>query len=448
MKSSPLVQQSTAGPYDYAILKADDKSAMLQWLAANRYVVPAGTDTAIGAYIRPGAYILALRLRAGAQTGDLQPVVLCYPADLPMIPLILTSVGASPNMGVLVWVLGSARAIPRNYAHTVINDTQLDWLNKVKNYNDVVIRAVGEAPGKHSFVTEYADNNDIMSNVLDRTGRFAILDSLVMQRDPALFIKAILPQIDSDTLPSNFSYPRVRQGFALNGQFFAVVGAHVPMPQQLVAEGVIPSDYYQRIDDYLHIDRARRPTAYADIEAKLAAFDPAALIAELKTRIVDPTLRAGSLFTPGRFAKLTRLYTTLSPEDMNADPVFSFNASLPDVSNIHRGVLDLKCDSAGGVLTTATGFVQNLTPDELRLNAYKAVNAPASLRRETLLDTGMPTVLADNTQATKDALPVSMAEPHGCTTSVAHRSSSSPYLVLCGLVITALLLRRRRAAAS
>src|SRR5262249_317846 len=45
--SSPLVQQSSVGPYDYAILKADDKSAMLSWLVSNNYVVPAGSDDAI-----------------------------------------------------------------------------------------------------------------------------------------------------------------------------------------------------------------------------------------------------------------------------------------------------------------------------------------------------------------------------------------------------------------
>ena len=52
---SPLVFQDSIGPYDYAVLKADTKDAMLQWLTDNRYFVPAGTDDAVGPYIHPGA---------------------------------------------------------------------------------------------------------------------------------------------------------------------------------------------------------------------------------------------------------------------------------------------------------------------------------------------------------------------------------------------------------
>lgn len=36
-----------------------------------------------------------------------------------------------------------------------------------------------------------------------------------------------------------------------------------------------------------------------------------------------------------QYPYLTRVYTRISPEDMTIDPVFKFNASLPDVSNVH-----------------------------------------------------------------------------------------------------------------
>lgn len=86
----PLVVQSTVGPYDFAILKADSQDDMLNWLMTNRYFVPSGTDSVLGPYIRPGAYFLALKLQTGLSAGDLQPVVLNYQSDLPMIPIILT----------------------------------------------------------------------------------------------------------------------------------------------------------------------------------------------------------------------------------------------------------------------------------------------------------------------------------------------------------------------
>ena len=51
---SPLVVQDSIGPYDFAVLKADDKTAMLAWLAQNRYLVPTGTDSVLTPYIHPG----------------------------------------------------------------------------------------------------------------------------------------------------------------------------------------------------------------------------------------------------------------------------------------------------------------------------------------------------------------------------------------------------------
>ncbi len=126
---SPLVVQDSVGPYDYAVLKADNKDLMVKWLNDNHYFIPTGTLDAAAPYLHPGAFFLALRLKAGLAAGDLQPVVLHYQSDLPMIPIILTSVAAQPNMGVQVWMLGAGRAIPRNYYHTVINDSQIDWLH-------------------------------------------------------------------------------------------------------------------------------------------------------------------------------------------------------------------------------------------------------------------------------------------------------------------------------
>jgi len=172
--SSPLVIQDSIGPYDYAVLKADSKTAMLQWLADNHYFVPAGTDENVGPYIRPGSFFLALKLKSGASAGDLQPVVVNCASDLPMIPIVLTSTGAKPDMGIQVWMLGAGRAIPRNYYHTVINDAKLNWLTSGQNYNDVIIAATHEADGRHTFVTEYAGSASVMRNLLNAPGRFGL----------------------------------------------------------------------------------------------------------------------------------------------------------------------------------------------------------------------------------------------------------------------------------
>ena len=127
---TPLVLQSSVGPYEFAVLKADSLADMQKWLQDNRYAVPTTSDAAVGPYIRPGAGFLALKLKADASSGSIQPVVLRCPTipdpDQPDFGQTVT------NMGVQVWVLGNSRAIPRNYYHAVINDAQLDLLNQVK----------------------------------------------------------------------------------------------------------------------------------------------------------------------------------------------------------------------------------------------------------------------------------------------------------------------------
>src|SRR5439155_6153084 len=129
-----VVVQASIGPYDYAVLKADDQAELTKWLDDNHYFVPSTAGDALKPYTHPGAFFLALKLRGGAATGDIAPVVLRYQSDLPMIPITLTSIGAVPNMGILVWVLGEARAIPRNYYNVVLDDLPV-WFSNFSTYN-------------------------------------------------------------------------------------------------------------------------------------------------------------------------------------------------------------------------------------------------------------------------------------------------------------------------
>jgi hypothetical protein len=449
---SPLVTQDSVGPYEFAVLKADSKTEMLNWLNQNRYVVPAGTDGALAPYIRPGAYFLALKLKAGRSAGDVQPVVLRFPADLPTVPITLTAVGATPNMGVLIWVLGGARAIPRNYFHTVVNDAQIDWLDNARNYSEVVRKAVAEAPGKHAFVTEFAGSSRRMSNVLDSSGRYSVLTAVRSVTDPVSFVRQILPVTEQRSLDDGSflqsTFPVVTRGFALNGQLYAVLGRHIPMPQALVATGVAPADYYQRIDFYLNQDRRANPARYADIETALKNFNPGMAAQELQDLIATPTLDAGQLFQDVTLSKLTRLYTVLSPEDMNLDPAFSFNRELPDVSNIHNATLLAACadqDRDFAELST-TPFKRRLTADESSKDQLVPLPAPYSQRIEQLADTGAPVVKTDNTETIQSTLADASKAlgGGGCTTAERCLPSGAGPLALLGGAVAAVLLRRRR----
>src|SRR5262249_4207257 len=255
--------------------------------------------------------------------------------DLPMIPIVLTSVGAKPHMGIQVWMLGAGRAIPRNYFHTVINDSLIDWSNGGQNYNDVIIRAVGEASGKHSFVTEYAGTSAIMQNILNRPGRFGSNAELAAQPDAISFVRYLFA--NGYGQPGPFQPGPVGGGsLTFTSQLLGILGRYIPEPPGLVSKQISPTQFYQSIDYFLSPTYIQQNpgdfTGWAGIN-----YQPLQMAMEIDQRVVQPTLAAGALFD--QYPALTRLYTTLSPEDMNKDPVFSYNPGLPNVANEHGATL-------------------------------------------------------------------------------------------------------------
>jgi MYXO-CTERM domain-containing protein len=434
---SPLVIQDSIGPYDYAVLKADSKDDMLKWLADNRYFVPAGTDSAVGPYIHPGAFFLALKLKSGNQAGDIQPVVLHYKSDLPMIPLVLTSVAAQPNMGIQVWMLGAGRAIPRNYYHTIINDAKLDWVNGSANYNDVIIAATKEAPEHHSFVTEYAGTTQPMQHILNSPGRFGTQSELAAQPDEIAFVQYL-----------------TSHGFIFNAQLVAVLGKYIPVPPNVSqncysgpgsGNSSTAQCFYQNISYYLGSYRQQHPADFANYTVN---YQPAMMAQDIQDRVVTPILTAGALFD--QYPQMTRLYTTLDPEDMNKDPVFSFNPGLPSYPNEHDGTLTYHCGYFGGgtvsntpaTLRTASGWIVEY-PYGTGTGSGSSFNAPAgpsSQRIEVLAEQGDPQVVVDNTGTIERTLP----RASGCGVTVGAYAGKAQAGLFALLVLVGVLVRRVR----
>jgi len=373
---SPLVVEDSVGPFDYAVLRADDEQEMFDWLVNNRYFIPTGTEDAVGPYIREGAYFLALKLRSGEDTGDLQPIVLRYASDYAMIPIILTSVAANPDMGIQVWVLGEDRAIPRNYRHTVLNDEKLDWFNAARNYNDVVIAATNEARDGQSFVTEYAGSTEIMRNQLSDPQRFGDEQSLAATTDPIDFVEQL----------------RLRR-FPVTSVVTSLVDAQVPVPTYFERQGVQPVDFQSNLRFFA---RELREVDEAEYRAWLDAlpFEPVTLARDLWERVVEPTRNANALFD--RHPKMTRLYTTLSPDEMTRDPVFAFNPDLPDISNVHEATFVADCDGRGGLLTLPDGRSLRIEDPALWSSTRGTTDVPFSRRIELLREEGQPEVTVDN----------------------------------------------------
>lgn len=378
-RPNPVTVAGAVGPFDYAVLKADDPTAVRDWLKTNRFFVPAGTDAALTRYLHPGAFILALRLDPTAIAGEIQPLVVRYASDLPMIPITLTSVGATPGMPITVWVLGPARAIPRNYYHLVLNDALLDWSNRANNYLAVLRRAAAEAPGKHGFSTEYAGPSAIMEDVLDPPGRFGDTNVLATIKDPVKYVVYLRDH-----------------GYPLDvNNLRAILFRYIPMPIALSMMNVTSEDFYRRIDYWLGEWRNAHPGVLPDWYPR--AIDPVAVTADITARVIAPTLAAARLFSDHK--QLTRLFTTLDPADMTVDPVFSFNPDLPNVPLRREAKLAIGCGD--GTLHTPAGlsvpYPDGDTPPKLP-------TMPAALRIETLREAGPPEIVTDNQSAIVTAL--------------------------------------------
>ncbi len=441
-EGSPLVLRDSIGPYDFAVLRADEKQPMLDWLSENGFFVPAGTDDVVGPYIQPGAYFLALKLLKGNDVGDLQPVVLKYQSDLPMIPIILTSVAADPDMGVQVWVLGDDRAIPRNYHHTKINDAAIDWINAGENYVDVVTAAVDESEGHHAFVTEYAGNSNVMLNILDYQGRFGNVAELAAKTEAVDFVQHINNSgfaLFSGGGPNGFSptYP---------SQVLNILQAHLPVPKLLLDEGITAADYFWNFTYYVGSYQEQFPEKFLDLDLEFSAQEVAT---QLDERVVAPTLAAGQMFRDHDY--LSRLFTTLSPNEMTKDPVFSFNPDLPEVSNIHTGTITYYCQlladptiqTAPAVLYTEQGFklvYSNGTGEADAVNPYTEVVMPQSQYQEVLREEGDAEVVLDNT----DLINAALASERGANSGGCSVGGSSSAAGLWLLALGLLALRRRR----
>jgi MYXO-CTERM domain-containing protein len=71
-------------------------------------------------------------------------------------------------------------------------------------------------------------------------------------------------------------------------------------------------------------------------------FSPSEFIAAIEKGVVEPMRAVQELIDA--HPMITRLYTTMSAEDMTLDPLFTYNPDLADVSNLHTAERIIECN--------------------------------------------------------------------------------------------------------
>jgi len=151
-----VLASGEVGPFGYHVVTSPDHQELVRWLRDNGYRITAEMEPLVKVYTDEGLVFLAMRLRQGQNSRDIVPVKLTYESRLPMIPLRLTAVAATPDMPVLVWVFGNAQAAPLNFVPIKIADSEVSFTPFGRNdYLRVVSDAVDQAGGR-AFVTEFA----------------------------------------------------------------------------------------------------------------------------------------------------------------------------------------------------------------------------------------------------------------------------------------------------
>jgi len=404
------------GAFEWSVISldktvADPAQTAEEWLKTNGYSVPSGAPALLRPYLEQGLFLLALRLSKGADTGSIRPIVLTYAGTQPSIPIKLTAVAANNDMGVLTWVLGKSRAVPLNYLSLELNEARINWFNAASSYNSLVIDAANDAGGQ-GFVTELAGATTPLANQI-----WTVADEAN---------RGTLQRAASSTATAFFQ--TALQLFGQWDGFWDATGA------------------------------ALSPTSAHDLQAikfcptcYTIELSPADYLMQLDKLVFEPVKRVQHLIDA--HPRVTRLYTTLSPDEMTLDPLFGFNADLPAVSNQHTAERVIACNPS---------VYQSEAPWHIQLPQGGAVwgdttgNWPTELGTLTpnrviarFSESGEGKVIEDNSAAIKTELArynsgrSAEAGDGGCA---AGRGRARAAWVAAGLLGAALLGRRRRLA--
>ena len=362
-----ILQELSVGPFDVVVLSTDDAEALAKWLEENDYDLSDRGEELIAPYVEEGMNFVALRLQQDKGVGDLQPLIMRYQSERPMIPIRLTAVAAQPNMGVIAWLLGDSRAVPLNYLHVTPNYTRLNWYigtaSAYISYQGLITAAMDEAGGQ-GFATDYAG------------------------RDPELV--SSLPQVES------FNAELDRLSSLGDADFVAALARGFVFPQSKVMEILRRNLLLPAVnDDFNYQDSVGLQDVFTPEELSAGR---AGILAELNNDVIDPLAETLAVFDGDLF--MTRLYTTLSPEEMTLDPIFDFNPDLEDQPRERRAKMNLQCLSGethwsvtlgagtgrdGELVIEGRGPPPGFTPPVIVQDAV--------WRSETVSATGPPTVV-------------------------------------------------------
>ncbi|HEX2882705.1 MAG TPA: DUF2330 domain-containing protein [Polyangiaceae bacterium] len=371
----------------------DPARVALDWLADNEYDVSAFGEEILGEYLADGLNLLAFRLTKGNATGSIRPIRVTYPAQYPAIPIRPTAVAANDDMGVMVYMVAEAQAIPSNYKSLVLNEALINWFNFSPTYNAVISRAADEAEGQ-GFVSEFAGPSVDFNETI-----FSQFDQQNWEQFQETDFGTGQSQVADGGVPVNamVMFNAAAAQYGTWDGFREAAQAAVTLPPDVTLDAWLSTPWLYEGDPNIQVDSLK-------------------LLAGLQQHVIDPMLETQRLLISQPY--LTRMFTTMSAEDMTVDPLFSINSDLADISNVHTAEQVIECSPdwyqwqapwrvelpQGG---TVRGSSQGTWPFDPVVS-----DMPANRKVVQLSEEGSGDVVTDNSQAIWQALNVARVVPN------------------------------------
>ncbi|HMI91647.1 MAG TPA: DUF2330 domain-containing protein, partial [Polyangiales bacterium] len=326
-----VLEQGTVGPYDYAEVlvdaqRSDAAQVATEWLELNGYA-PTGLESELlSPYLDDGFNLLAFKLRKDLDAGVIRPVVLTYESELPVIPIRPAAVAAQDDVGLQVWVFGPSQAVPANYKSLVINDALIDWLS-AKAFPAGTLPAGGVGPSGPP-VPRPSNYDALVSAAADEAGGRGFVTEL---GGPASqYRDKVWSVLDQEQVTAIF-------GQSYEDGFDVVVAAHAAYRAwdgwKDAVEGAVTLPEGVTFDELDEDPERYRGVAQVDTDRFLELLDQ---------HVVEPVSDVAALFANAPY--LTRLYTTMSADELTVDPSFDYNFDLAQVSNVHVAKQRIECE--------------------------------------------------------------------------------------------------------
>ncbi len=370
-----VVYDKTVGAFQVVVLQGGTAQEVSDWLATNNYQSINTAPAILQKYLSKNYVFVAIKLTAGAGTDEIHPLVFRYPGTAPCVPLELTAVAATEDMGVRAFFLGDDRVVPTNYKSIELNPARIDWTTRGANYNQVVSRGADSAVANgHAFVTEYAGPSSVVNtaSVYSPAWNAAAFVGL----DPTLVIDELTKQglAYCYTGGCQFMHPLI----------VPLLHTYLPVPA-----GMADGDFYSCLScNASQIDQT--------------AWDAAAFSSDFQQRVVDPGVHARDVVQ--KYPYLTRMFTTISPAEMTEDPDFHADPSLSakTVTNTFN---------VASERVTCSGTAGMILPDARQVGLPASGLWPAFTSQMPWVETiteyplnGAPVQLVDNTALIDDQL--------------------------------------------